>query len=200
MRAASLDSHFTGFDAWAEPRTPRFVSLMPQSPRLALLQEPVDFDFATGAKIDAAVRHERNYEARGVSGAVACRILLGSVKRIAHLRSVEGIQDGRLLRTVPSFRGDRPEDTVFRAVRGDGGRRARIIEMRGGHRRRFEQLAFHEVVAADAIVLACNIDVAIPIRDRGVAPALHRELLQDRVFILAVAAHLVAVDHVNIAA
>src|ERR1700730_4155907 len=60
----------------------------------SLLQQAIDFDFTSGAEVDAAVDYDRDDEAGGQGGAVALAVLFGVVDRLAPLGCIGGGEDG----------------------------------------------------------------------------------------------------------
>src|SRR5215831_19328095 len=97
----------------------------------SLLQQAVDFDFTSGAEVDAAVDYDRDDEAGGQGRAVALAVLFGLVDRLAEFGCVEGIEDGVFgIGSVPGFGGDGPDDSIPVAVGGNGRGCGGIDELR----------------------------------------------------------------------
>ena len=97
----------------------------------SLLQQAVDFDFTSGAEVDAAVDYDRNNKPGSQGRAVALAVLFRVVDRLAQLGCVEGVDDGVFgIGAVPGFGGDGPDDSILIAVGGDGRGRAGINELR----------------------------------------------------------------------
>src|SRR5215469_3589125 len=105
-------------------------SIVLQSDR-SLLQQAVDFDFTSGAEVDAAVDYNRDDEAGGQGCAVALAVLFGVIDRFAQPGCVEGVEDGVFgIGAVPGFGGDGPDDSTPVAVGGNGRGCAGINELR----------------------------------------------------------------------
>jgi hypothetical protein len=107
-------------------------SCLNSAPIHRLFQQAVDFDFASGGEVDAAVDDEWEDKPRGQGRSVALAVLFLGVDRLVEVGCVEGIEDGRLVvRAVPGLGRDGPDDSVLVAVGGDRRCGSRIRELHG---------------------------------------------------------------------
>src|SRR5579864_126646 len=75
-----------------------------------LFQQPIHFDFTSGAEIDAPVHHDRDNKTCGQRGTVALAVLFGAIEGLAEFSGIEGVKDRGDVRTLPRFRSDGPDD------------------------------------------------------------------------------------------
>src|ERR1700722_19577830 len=95
----------------------------------SLSQEPVDFDFASGAEVYASCDYYWDNEPRSHGGAVALAVLLGGVDRLANIFRIIRVEYRRfVIGTIPCLSRDYPDDCIFIAVGGDGRRGAGIFK------------------------------------------------------------------------
>src|ERR1700730_424931 len=93
-------------------------------------QQAIDIDATLRGYVDTTVGDGRNREAERVAGTIAPGILCGIVEFMRDIGSLEGEENGGLLAAIPNLGGDDPDDGVFGAFRGDGGR-AGIVDICG---------------------------------------------------------------------
>src|ERR1700722_3087767 len=88
--------------------------------RESLLQQSIDFDFASRGEINASIYYYGDYEARRECGAITLAVLFRGVDRRAEFCGVKGVEDGRfVVGTVPRFGGDGPDDCILRPFSWD---------------------------------------------------------------------------------
>src|ERR1700730_4309905 len=85
-------------------------------------KQAVYIDSAFCGDVDTATGYGGNCKAKSVAGAIAVGILRGIVELMGDVRSIVGEENRGLVRTIPHLRGEHPDDAVFGAIRGNGGR------------------------------------------------------------------------------
>src|SRR5580700_12056404 len=82
-----------------------------------LLQEAVDFYFASCGEVDSAVDDDGDDEARGIRSAIALAVLFRGINWRAEFGGVVGVEScWPVVRAIPGFGGEGPDDGVLVAV------------------------------------------------------------------------------------
>src|ERR1700738_4760452 len=84
-------------------------------------KQTVYVDSAFCRDVDTAIGYGGNCEPKSVAGAIAFGVLRGVVEFMGDVRGVVGEENRGLVRNIPHFCGENPNDAVFGAIRGDGG-------------------------------------------------------------------------------
>src|SRR6266481_4283252 len=126
-------------------------------------KKAVDVDAALGGDVDATVGNGGNREAESVACTIARGILRRIVEFVGDIGGVVGEENSGLVWAIPNFGGEDPNDAVFGAVRGNGGR-AGIVDICGalGDGLRGEAAILQSVIP-QIIVHQKIEDVAIPV-------------------------------------
>src|SRR6266446_2113610 len=81
-----------------------------------------------GGDVDAAVGYGGNGEAKTVAGSVTGEILCGIIEFVGDIGGIVGEENGGLIRAIPDFGGENPDDAIFGAIRGNS-RRAGVVDV-----------------------------------------------------------------------